>query len=101
MSGETPGGSAHFVGEYGVSAALMDAERAQANAFAESSGQQALTAWQGMEDTKAFRQQVEEHLASNDPESSFDRTLFRIPATVPDWLPTSVARLFGTQMRMH
>ena len=93
QTGESPPSSGDSARTADVLQLLRQTLVAQANAFQSSTGSDALRAYQGHQDTANLISQIERagHL-----ESAFDPTVYRIPASVPGWVPTPLARLFGT-----
>ena len=97
-TGESPPRSFHTintsssVSTRSVVEALRKAEWAQAEAFTTGFGAAALNAHHGLEATRRLRLQIE---AQSGLDTPFDRTLFAVPAVVPEWLPNSIARLFA------
>jgi hypothetical protein len=76
--------------------ALVCAELAQVQAFQIATGSEALNAHAGAEATRDLIQQIRS--SCQDLSLPFDKKLYRVSHLVPQWMPTPIARLLGTEI---
>ena len=76
--------------------ALVYAELAQVQAFQVVTGSAALNAHAGAEATRDLIQQIRS--SCKDLSLPFDKKLCRVSHLVPQWVPTPIARLLGTEI---
>ena len=76
--------------------ALYNAEAAQAEAFGRTTGVDAVNVREAMVATRVLREQIQQLQGTEDLTAAFRRDLYAIPAAIPNWLPTVIAKHFGT-----
>ena len=76
--------------------ALVYAELAQVQAFSIATGIDALNAHAGAEATRDLIRQI--RTSCQDLSLPFDKKLYRVSHLVPQWVPTPIARLLGTEI---